>query len=155
MKLRFLWPGRTKNADLRRLQDHYLERIARLERCELVETREARGIDEKFKKKIMVLEAFGLEKQIKDDYIICLFDKGKKMTSEDLARLLKDLAHSSTRKVAFVVGGFLGLDDRLLKRAHLQLSLSKMTFSHELSRIMLLEQVYRALCLRQGKDYVK
>ena len=77
------------------------------------------------------------------------------MSSEELAQLLKELAHSSTRKVAFVVGGFLGLDERLLKRADLKLSLSKMTFSHELCRVMLLEQVYRALCLRQGREYAK
>lgn len=77
------------------------------------------------------------------------------MSSRELARLLDRTTLQSFRAVAFVVGGFLGLGERLMKRAHLRLSLSKMTFPHELTRIILLEQIYRALCVIEGREYAK
>ena len=155
MRLRILWPGKTKNREIMNLQEHYLERINHLVPCELVQTKEARGIEEKFFDKIKEIEAKGLEKHFKDDYIICLFDGGKEMSSPDFARFLKEQGSSSTRGISFVVGGFLGLSERILKRADFLLSLSKMTFSHELSRIVLLEQIYRALNLLRGRQYAK
>jgi len=77
------------------------------------------------------------------------------MSSPEFTRFLRDLASRSTRRVTFVVGGFMGLSERILKRADFLLSLSKMTFSHELSRIILLEQIYRALTLLRGRQYAK
>ena len=155
MRIRILWPGKTKNREIRNLQQHYLERINHMVPCELVQTKEARGIEEKFSDKIKEIEAKGLEKQLRDDYIICLFDGGKEMSSSEFASCLKDQGSSSTRGISFVVGGFLGLSERILKRADFLLSLSKMTFSHELARIVLLEQVYRALSLLRGRQYAK
>jgi 23S rRNA (pseudouridine1915-N3)-methyltransferase len=76
------------------------------------------------------------------------------MTSEGLASFLAK-RNEAARDTAFVVGGFLGLDRALLERADLKLSLSRMTFSHELSRVMLLEQVYRALTMIRGRKYAK
>jgi 23S rRNA (pseudouridine1915-N3)-methyltransferase len=155
MKLRILWPGKTKNREIRNLQQHYLERINHIVPCELVQTKEARGIEEKFSDKIKEIEATGLEKHFKDDYIICLFDGGKEMSSSEFARYLKDLGSSSARGISFVAGGFLGLSERILKRADFILSLSRMTFSHELARIILLEQIYRALSLLRRRQYAK
>lgn len=155
MRLKILWPGKTKNRDIRNLQDFYLERINRLAPCEIVQTKDARGIEEKYSDKVKEIEAKGLEKHFKDDYIICLFDGGKKMSSPEFARMLKELGSNATRGVVFVVGGFLGLSDGILERANFLLSLSKMTFSHELSRIILLEQIYRALALSRGRQYAK
>jgi 23S rRNA (pseudouridine1915-N3)-methyltransferase len=155
MKLRILWPGKTKNREIRNLQQHYLERLNHIVPCELVQTKEARGIEEKFSDKIKEIEAKGLEKHFKDDYIICLFDGGKEMSSPEFARYLKDLDSSSSSGISFVVGGFLGLSERILKRANFILSLSRMTFSHELARIMLLEQIYRALSLLRRRQYSK
>ena len=155
MRLRILWPGKTKNREIRNLQQHYLERINHIVACELVQTKEARGIEEKFSDKIKEIEAKGLEKRFGDDYIICLFDGAKEMSSSEFASYLKDLGSSSTHGISFVVGGFLGLSERILKRADFLLSLSKMTFSHELTRIILLEQIYRALSLLRGRQYAK
>jgi len=155
MKLRILWPGKTKNREIRDLQEHYLKRINHLVPCELVQTKEARGIEEKISDKIKEIEAKGLEKHFRDDYIICLFDGGKEMSSPEFARTLKDLGPSSIRGITFVVGGFLGLSERILKKANFLLSLSKMTFSHELTRVILLEQIYRALTLLRGRQYAK
>ncbi len=155
MKLKILWPGRTKNKDVSGLQEFYLKRIRALASCQLVETPEARGWEERFGEKILEFEAQGLEKHFKDDYIVCLFDKGKEMTSGDMARFFERCSMGSVRAVTFVVGGFLGLAKRILDRADLRLSLSKMTFSHELCRLMLLEQIYRSLSIMKGRQYAK
>jgi len=112
-------------------------------------------MDEKFAARIKEIEAFELEKHLKDDYIICLFDEGREMTSTEFARFLEKVALSSSRVISFVVGGFLGLDERILKRADFILSLSRMTFSHELIRALLLEQIYRSLMIIKGRHYIK
>ena len=155
MKLKILWPGRTRNRDIKKLQDDLLKKIGRLNRCDLIETKEARGIDEKNENKIMDIEAQGLEKNFGNDYIICLSDKGKEMSSKEFARFLDKLTSHSTRTATFVVGGFLGLDKRIIHKADFLLSLSKMTFSHELIRLILLEQIYRSLTIMKGQHYAK
>jgi len=153
-RLRILWPGRTKSREWRALQEFYLRRIRQLEACDLVEVKEARGLDDRQAQKIMQVEAESLEKHLQDDYIICLFDRGDEMTSEGLARLMGERMASS-RPTAFVVGGFAGLAAGILEKADLHLSLSRMTFSHELCRVALLEQIYRALTILRGKRYAK
>jgi 23S rRNA (pseudouridine1915-N3)-methyltransferase len=155
VRLRFLWPGKIKNKDLRNLQDQYLEKIGRLEPCSLVETREARGLTERDSEKILEIEARGLEKHLSNDYIICLFDGGREMTSAELAVFLEKASRESGPAVTFIVGGFLGLAESVLRQARLRLSLSKMTMSQELCRVVLLEQVYRALTIMKGKHYAK
>lgn len=155
MKIKILWPGRTQNPALFDLQQSYLSKIQKLARCEIHETRVAKGIPEKNIEKIKNIEASGLEKFIKDDYIICLDEKGMIMDSKKFAHHLEDLSVNFPHAVTFIVGGFLGLSERLLKRAHLSLSLSKMTFSHELTRVVLLEQIYRSLSMIKGRQYAK
>ena len=155
MKITILWPGRTRNSDIKRVEDFYLKKIGRMSKCELIITREARGIDERNEKKIKANEAKGLEKHFGKDYIICLAENGREMSSMSFASFLSNLKVRSGRDVVFVVGGFLGLDEGLLNRADLRLSLSKMTLSHELIRPVLLEQIYRSLAIMQGKNYAK
>lgn len=155
MRLIFLWPGKTKSPELRAVQDFYAARIGALASLEIVETREARGIEEKYPEKIRDLEARGLEKHLKGVYSICLLDQGKEMTSQEFARFIRRRAEDAGRPLAFVVGGFLGLADRIVERADLRLSMSRLTFSHELCRVILLEQVYRALTIIRGRHYAK
>ncbi len=155
MRLKFLWPGKTKSPELRRLQSYYEARIRSLAACDVVETREARGLEEKFAEKIKDLEARGLEKHLEGAYVICLEDHGREMTSAEFARFLRGRQRDSGKPLAFVVGGFLGLADRIVERADMRLSLSRMTFSHELARVLLLEQVYRALTVIGGRHYAK
>ena len=155
MRLKVLWPGKTRNGEIRKLQESYIKRINRLGRCEVIETKEARGIEEKFVDKIKKIEAEGLEKYLRDDYIICLSDRGKEMSSDEFARFLERIASESSRVITFIAGGFLGLEERILKKAHFLLSLSKMTFSHEMARLLLLEQIYRSLSIMKGSQYAK
>lgn len=154
MTIKFLWPGRTRNRHLRGLQEDYLSRIGKLSSCRLVESREAGGISETQKARILDVEARGLENHLADDYIICLSDQGKEMTSEELARFLEKHGAAS-RPLTFICGGFLGLSERVLQRAKMRFSLSRLTFSHETARVLLLEQVYRGLTILKGRCYAK
>jgi 23S rRNA (pseudouridine1915-N3)-methyltransferase len=154
MNLRVIWPGKTKNQGCRGLEEFYLGRIRQLHPVTLIQTKEAKGLDDRQAEKIKEIEAKNLEKHLEDDYIICLFDRGREMSSEDFAEFLERRAMTS-RRTTFVVGGFAGLAERILKRADFVLALSRMTFSHELCRVVLLEQVYRALTIMKGKRYAK
>lgn len=155
MLLKFLWPGRTKNPELRALQDMLVARVRAFVTCRVIETRQARGMDERLAGKIKDLEAEGLERHLAGAYVICLGDQGREMTSQEFARFLRGRERESGRPLAFVVGGFLGLADRIVRRADLNLSLSRLTLSHELCRVVLLEQVYRALTMNRGLNYAK
>ncbi len=155
MHLKILWPGKTRHRAVKEIETDYLLKIQRMARLEVIETKEARGWSEKEEDKIKEIETQGIEKHLHDDYIICLSDKGKMMSSNQLAELLRKTELNVPHPMAFVIGGFKGFKDRLLARADILLSLSKMTFSHELTRIMLLEQVYRSLNIIQGNPYAK
>jgi len=132
-----------------------VDRIRSMAACRVIESREARGIGERAAEKIKEIEALGLERHLDNDYIICLVDDGEEMSSTEFARFLEKRRLGPCRSLAFVVGGFLGLAGRILERADLRLSLSRMTFSHELARVVLLEQVYRSLTIVKGKHYAK
>jgi len=155
MRIKVVWPGKTKDLNIRELQEYYLKHINRLGRCELVETKAAKGIHERYSKKILNFEAEELERYLEDSYIICLFHKGNEMSSEEMAVFMENKSVQVPRTMTFVVGGFLGVADRLLKRADYLLSLSRMTFSHELTRVILLEQIYRSLSIIKGKKFAK
>jgi 23S rRNA (pseudouridine1915-N3)-methyltransferase len=153
-RLKIVWPGKTKNKDLRAVEEYYLARIRQLEPCELAEAKEARGLAGRYAETIVEIEARNIERHLRDEYVVCLSDKGGEMNSADFARFLENRL-SSSRRVAFVVGGFAGLGERILRRADLLLSVSRLTLSHELCRVVLLEQVYRALTIQKGKPYAK
>jgi 23S rRNA (pseudouridine1915-N3)-methyltransferase len=155
MDLKFVWPGRTRTPELRSLQELHVDRIRSMAACRVIESREARGIGERAAEKIKEIEALGLERHLDNDYIICLVDDGEEMSSTEFARFLEKRRLGPCRSLAFVVGGFLGLAGRILERADIRLSLSRMTFSHELARVVLLEQVYRSLTIVKGKHYAK
>ena len=155
MELRFIWPGKTKAPGARALQEFYLGRLRPFASCAILETREARGLDERAAAKILDIEARGMEPRLDGSYVICLADKGKEMSSIEFARFLAKRAEEPARPPAFVAGGFLGLAGRILERADLRLSLSRMTFSHELARVVLLEQIYRSLTIMKGTHYAK
>ena len=94
--------------------------------------------------------------KIKDNtYVIALAIDGKMLSSEDLAEKLEDLAITGKSNIAFVIGGSLGLSDAVLKRADYKLSFSKMTFPHQLMRLIFFEQLYRWLGINNNIKYHK
>jgi 23S rRNA (pseudouridine1915-N3)-methyltransferase len=157
VKVRVMWPGKTRNKAARSLEEMYVDKINHLGRCEVMVTRTAKGISEKESEIIKKVEADGMEQHLRQDnqYVVCLSDGGRPMNSREFADLLADIPLSSSKGMVFLVGGFLGLHQSLIKKADLVLSLSRMTFSHELSRIMLLEQIYRSMSVLKGHKYAK
>ncbi|WP_096437962.1 23S rRNA (pseudouridine(1915)-N(3))-methyltransferase RlmH [Alteribacter populi] len=96
-----------------------------------------------------------LAKINQDTHVIALAIEGKKWTSERLAKELDSLATYGKSKIAFVIGGSVGLSDEVLQRANGKLSFSDMTFPHQLMRLILVEQVYRAFKINRGEPYHK
>lgn len=90
-----------------------------------------------------------------DTHVVALAIQGKMRTSEELAENLDKLATYGKSKIAFIIGGSLGLSDDVVKRANETLSFSKMTFLHQLMRLILDEQIYRAFRINRGDPYHK
>ena len=89
----------------------------------------------------------------KDDYLVVLDERGKQLTSEGLADFIQARANESTKKIVFLVGGAFGVDDSVLKRANFKWSLSQLVFPHQLVRLILAEQVYRACTILKNEKY--
>ena len=89
----------------------------------------------------------------KDDYLIALDERGKQMTSEGLAKFLQKKSNESRKQLIFLIGGAYGIDDMVLKRAQLTWSLSMLTFPHQMVRLILAEQVYRACTIIRNEKY--
>ncbi len=89
----------------------------------------------------------------KDDYLVALDERGKTFSSEQLAAFIQTRANASTRQVIFLIGGAFGLHESILKRADFKWSLSLLTFPHQLVRLILAEQVYRACTINRNEKY--
>ena len=87
------------------------------------------------------------------DYLIALDEHGREFTSEDLSVFLQERATASTKTLVFLVGGAFGLDEQVLKKAKLKWSLSQLTFPHQLVRLILAEQIYRACTILHNEKY--
>lgn len=88
-----------------------------------------------------------------EDYLVALDEKGKELTSENLAQFIQQRANESTRSIVFLIGGAFGLDEKILKAAKYKWSLSQLTFPHQMVRLILAEQVYRACSILQNEKY--
>ena len=89
----------------------------------------------------------------KEDWLVALDERGKQINSEELADLIQQRANESTKKIVFLIGGAYGLDEAVLQKADLRWSLSKLTFPHQLVRLVLAEQLYRACTILRHEKY--
>ena len=89
----------------------------------------------------------------KDDYLVVLDERGKQLTSEGLADFIQARANESIKKIVFLVGGAFGVDDMVLRRANFKWSLSQLVFPHQLVRLILAEQIYRACTILKNEKY--
>jgi 23S rRNA (pseudouridine1915-N3)-methyltransferase len=89
----------------------------------------------------------------KDDFLVALDERGKQTTSEGLAAFIQTRANESTKKLVFLIGGVYGLDESILKRADYRWSLSQLTLPHQLVRLLLTEQLYRACTILRNEKY--
>lgn len=157
MVLIILAVGKLREAHYRSGVENYLDRIRRMLPIEEIEVASGAGEDSNGKGNGAIQrEAEALEKHFKrEGLVVALEPKGQMMNSETFAAWLQTAMNKSVQRVTFVIGGAWGLSPAILERADLRLSLSPMTFSHELARLVLAEQLYRALSLWKGLPYHK
>ncbi len=150
--------GRLKEAYWRDASAEYLKRLSRYSKPELVEVDdlpEPEHASDADRLKIRVREGEALLRRIRPaDYVVAMCIDAPQLTSEGVASLLRERGLRGGRTV-FVIGGSLGLSDAVIARADQQLSMSRMTFPHQLARVMLLEQLYRARKILAGEKYHK
>lgn len=137
----------------------YSKRLSRYCKLEIIEVADEKT-DENASaaEDLLVKEKEGdrILKNIKDSsYVIALAIDGKQLDSVELSDKIDKLGIGGESHITFVIGGSLGLDERVLKRADFKLSFSKMTFPHQLMRVILLEQIYRAYRIKNGEPYHK
>ncbi|MDR0311016.1 MAG: 23S rRNA (pseudouridine(1915)-N(3))-methyltransferase RlmH [Acidobacteriota bacterium] len=156
MKLKAVWIGKTKSSPIRELAADYLERIRRMTPCEIIEIRDpAKGRALCAAERIQ-MEGEHIARQLpKADFLVALDETGKQYASEEFACWLETEQNSGTKEMAFIIGGPDGLSRDVAARARMVLSLGKMTWTHEMCRALLLEQLYRALCILHKIPYHK
>ncbi len=133
--------------------DEYLKRLKPYAKVGLLEIPEEPFRDLSEKEKVTEKEAGKLLKHIPEDsFLVALHERGKEFTSEKLAQFLKEKSMQGGL-VTFLIGGPLGFHQSILDRADLQLSLSQLTLPHQMVRVVLLEQLYRAATIIAGKQY--
>ena len=159
MKITVLCVGKVKEKFFTDAIKEYSKRLSRYCKLEIVEVADEKtpdGASELVVSQIKEKEAERMEKYLPDSaYVIALAIEGKKLTSEKLAEKIDTLGITGTSHLVFLIGGSLGMSDRLLKRADYLLSFSDMTFPHQLMRVILLEQIYRSYRIIHGEPYHK
>jgi 23S rRNA (pseudouridine1915-N3)-methyltransferase len=153
MFLRLIWVGKTKNEHLRALADDYLGRLKRFVRVEVTEIRESarrterEGIEE---------ESQRIKGAFRSDAFIVLLDvEGREWNSRELAGEIEKWQTNGRKEVAFVIGGHNGVNKEVTSRADIRWSLSRLTLTHEMARVLLAEQLYRAYTIIHGLPYQK
>ena len=159
MKITVLCVGKIKEKFFADAIKEYSKRLSRYCKLEIVEVADEKtpdGASDLVVSQITDKEAERMEKYLPDSaYVIALAIEGKKLTSEKLAEKIDTLGITGTSHLVFLIGGSLGMSDRLLKRADYLLSFSDMTFPHQLMRVILLEQIYRSYRIIHGEPYHK
>ena len=146
---------KTRSPFLKDGEVHYLERLRRYARTEWIEVKGAKIRKGTPPERVMSAEAEAITRRlVAQDHIIALDRTGKSCGSEALAARIEELA-TGQHTPAFVIGGPLGLSKPLLRAAHERLSLSRLTLTHEMSRLVLLEQLYRACTIMHNEHYHK
>lgn len=159
MKITILAVGRLKEKYFTNAVQEYSKRLGRYCKLEIIETADEKTPDNASTGEgniIRAKEAGRLKKYIKDNaYVIALAINGKQVSSEGFADKLDKLAINGTSHIIFIIGGSTGLDNSILEIADEEISFSLMTFPHQLMRVILLEQVYRAYRIINGEPYHK
>ena len=157
MKITLITVGKIKEKYLKDAIAEYSKRLSRYCKLEIIEVADEKTPDqasETVEENIRNKEGERILKHIRDDmYVITLEIGGKMLSSEELAQKIETLGIQGESSIAFVIGGSIGLGKEVLKRSDYALSFSKMTFPHQLIRIFLLEQLFRAFKILSNEKY--
>ena len=159
MKITLITVGKIKEKYLKDAIAEYTKRLSKYCKLEIIEVADEKTPDSAsgtVEEQIRTKEAERILKYIKDDaYVMTLEILGKQLTSEELANKIETLGIQGTSHIIFIIGGSIGLGQEVLKRSDYALSFSKMTFPHQLMRVILLEQIYRSYRIINGEPYHK
>lgn len=159
MNIDIVCVGKIKEKYIKLGIDEFSKRLSKYCKLNIIEVPDEKAPENlSLKEEIMIKDKEGQKilSKIKDNsYVVTLEIQGKMLSSEDLASKMQDLMVSGNSRVSFVIGGSLGLSDDVLKRSNMGISFSKMTFPHQLMRLILLEQVYRGFRIMKGEPYHK
>lgn len=159
MKITILCVGKIKEKFFTMAIEEYVKRLSRYCKLEIIEVADEKtdeNASEAEEKMVKQKEGERLLKQIKDGaYVIALAINGKQLDSVELSQKIEKCGVMGCSHITFVIGGSLGLDERILNRADYKLSFSNMTFPHQLMRVILLEQIYRSYRIMNGEPYHK
>lgn len=154
MKVSLIMVGKTDFKYLDEGITLYAERIKHYVPFEMTFTKDIKKSHSFTQEKIKEAECSEILNKIKpSDFIILLDEKGKEFPSIVFSNFLQEKMNSGEKNVVFIVGGAYGIHESLIKRANYVMSLSKMTFSHQMVRLIFLEQIYRALTIIKGEPY--
>ena len=154
MKLVLLQTGKTSDKNISEIASLYSSRISKYYPFEIVTLAELKNtknmpVDEHKKKEGKKM----LQNILPDDFVVFLDERGREMRTEGLASLLEKLFMMPKKRIVFVIGGPWGFSEEAYGRADFRLSLSQMTFPHQLVRLLFLEQIYRAITIIKGEPY--
>lgn len=158
MKITLACVGKIKEKYFTDAINEYAKRLSRyvtLNIAEVPDEKAPENMSVAQMEQVKEIEGQRLNKVIKDGYIVALAINGRKMTSEGFADFISDTMVKGASHITFVIGGSLGLSEEILKRADYKLSFSDMTFPHQLMRVVLLEQIYRANRIMKNEPYHK
>lgn len=151
MKIVVISVGKIKKDYAKAGAAEYLKRLKRYSPIEFIETKEEPAAKTPYS---LEKEAEKIIKNIQEgDFIAALSDKGKQYTSKGFADFINTIASKGTRRLCFIVGGAYGLHSSIIEGADLTLSLSQMTLPHDMARLVLLEQIYRAFTILRNEPY--
>lgn len=154
MRINLLCIGKTDDKEIQNLIKYYQNRLPKHWNFEIVEipdVKNAKNLSPDLLKKEEGKLFFSQTEN--SDYIVLLDEKGKQFTSREFAAKIDHWMNSSVKKVSFFIGGAYGFSDEIYERANEKMSLSKMTFTHQMIRLFFVEQIYRADQILQGKPY--
>lgn len=159
MNITLITVGKLKERYLKQAIDEYSKRLSRYCKLEIIELADEKTPDnasEKEEIQIKEKEGKAILSKIKENAFVIAMDLGgKNLTSEEFSKFIEQQGVIGNSNIVFLIGGSLGLSDEVKKRANYKLCFSKMTFPHQLFRVMLLEQVYRAYRIMKGEPYHK
>ena len=154
MKITLLTVGKTDKEWVRQGLDIYVSRLKHYIPFSIVEIPELKNVSALSKDQIKSKEGELILKNIRPtDDVILLDEKGKQYTSVELAKIIQDKISYAGKDIIFIIGGAYGFSDAVYQRANSKLSLSKMTFSHQMVRAIFAEQIYRAFTIMRGEPY--
>ena len=150
MKFKFVWIGKTKDRNWKALQDEYMQRLSHFVKCEITELKDSTGNESKEIESKRILEILNPK-----TFAVLLDVGGKAVSSHGLSDLISNWQDRGVKEVTFIIGGANGVNEEIRGKADYLLSLSFLTFTHEMTRVVLLEQLYRGYSISKGFPYQK